>query len=56
MEIVYGMFDERSRDTAKTWHTAHTCVFDIASRKMTIWSQEDYTKKYDFFCGGFLNM
>ncbi len=39
--IVEEMFNNRNRDDGKTWHTAHSCIYDIANRKVYVSSQEE---------------
>lgn len=46
-EGTYNWFEHRSRDTATTWHTVHTSVYDMASLTLTILNQEG-TTEYQF--------
>lgn len=40
LEYVRGLYADRSRDTALTWHTVHTSVYDRDKKKLTIIAQE----------------
>ena len=43
------MYEHRDRtDPQGDWISWHTSVYDIAQRKLTVWSQEDYSAPYEF--------
>lgn len=44
-----ALFEHRDRTNPQgDWISWHTSVYDIARRKLTVWSQEDYSKPYVF--------
>ncbi len=43
------MYEHRDRTNPQgDWITWHTSVYDIAQQKLSVWSQEDYSKPYEF--------
>lgn len=40
-EIMKDMFARRSRDTGDTWQTVHSCIYDLADKKIYLVAQED---------------
>lgn len=47
VEIAIDMYEHRSRETASTWHTTHSCVYDIQNKKVYVHSQET-NDEYEF--------
>lgn len=39
--VMRGQYADRSRDTAETWHTVHSCIYDLKNRKIYFIAQED---------------
>ena len=47
--VQQEMYEHRDRtDPQGDWITWHTSVYDIAQKKLTVWSQEDYSASYEF--------
>lgn len=42
------LFNHRDRKTALTWYTAHTSIYDLSNKKLTVFVGEDYDSKYEF--------
>lgn len=40
-------FENRTRDK-KTWYSAHSSIYDIENKKLAVYINEDFTKKYEF--------
>lgn len=48
-QAMKATFDERSRDTALTWQTVHSCVYDIENKKLYLENQESGIRtEYNF--------
>lgn len=48
LEQAGEAFTNRSRDTGKTWHTAHSAIYNLAEGTLALIAQEDNTNVYDF--------
>lgn len=42
------LFEHRTRDVENTWFTAHTSIYDIENKKLSVFVEEDYLHKYEF--------
>lgn len=40
MAIAKKLFENRSRETADTWQTVHTSVYDLSAKKLYVKNQE----------------
>lgn len=48
-EVKYAeYFSKRDRKNPLTWHTAHSCVYDLVSKRLFLVSQEDTAHEYEF--------
>lgn len=41
LNVVKEMYNNRSRETAETWHSMHSCVYDLERKELNIVVQED---------------
>lgn len=48
MTIVRQMYKDRTRDTADTWHTTHTTVYDLETGEFSVWDSSEDNKEYKF--------
>lgn len=46
--IAKDNFEHRSRSNPITWHTAHSCVYDLNTKRVYVVSQEDTANEYSF--------
>lgn len=53
LTVAHQMYLNRSRETADTWQTTHSIVFDLAAKAMHIIFQEG-TTEYEFACDAIL--
>lgn len=47
-EISDELFQNRSRDTAQTWQTVHSAIYDIENKKLKLYIQEDYNNAFEY--------
>lgn len=47
LEKARTVYENRSRETADTWQTVHSVVYDLGEEKMMIHTQEDWDRGYE---------
>lgn len=48
LDVVHSQYESRSRDNPVTWHTTHSSVYDLKSITLSIVSQEDSSKEFEY--------
>lgn len=48
VEKAINAFEHRDRETKQTWQTCYSVIYDINSKKISVYSEEDFDNKFEF--------